>query len=77
MYKIPPLKIICDQLARLEVFADTQNLPNEILARINHALALCSHLLDELAQPQYNSVYFERQLAQLVERVGIIAQMVA
>lgn len=77
MHKIPPLKIICDQLARLEGFSDTQNLPNETLARINHALALCSHLLDELAQPQYNSVYFDRQLAQLTERVGVIAQMVA
>lgn len=77
MLKIPYLKTICDQLARLEVFADTPNLPNETLARINHALALCSHLLDEIAQPQYNSVYFERQLAQLTERVGTIAQMVA
>ena len=77
MHKISYLKTICDQLARLEVFADIQNLPNEILARVNHALALCSHLLDELAQPQYNSAYFERQLAQLTERVGIIAQMVA
>lgn len=77
MHKIPNLKIICDQIARLEVFANTDNLPNEILARINHALALCSHLLDELAQPQYNSAYFDRQLSQLTERVGIIAQMVA
>lgn len=77
MHKIPPLKIICDQLVRLEGFANTQNLPNETLARINHALALCSHLLDELAQPQYNSAYFERQLAQLTERVGTIARMVA
>ncbi len=77
MHKIPNLKIICDQLARLEVFADTQNLPNETLARINHALALCSHLLDELAQPQYNSAYLDHQLAQLTERVGVIAQMVA
>jgi hypothetical protein len=77
MHKIPPLKTICDQLARLEVFANTQNLPNEILARINHALALCSHLLDELAQPQYNSAYFDRQLSQLTARVGVIAQMVA
>ena len=77
MHKIPNLKTICDQIARLEVFADANNLPNETLARINHALALCSHLLDELAQPQYNSAYFERQLAQLVERVGVIALMVA
>ena len=77
MYKIPYLKTICDQIARLEVFADTHSLPNETLARINHALALCSHLLDELAQPQYNSAYFERQLDQLVKRVGVIAQMVA
>ena len=77
MHKIPNLKTICNQLARLEVFANMDNLPNETLARINHALALCSHLLDELAQPQYNSAYFERQLAQLIERVGIIAQMVA
>jgi hypothetical protein len=77
MHKIPYLKTICDQIVRLEVFANTDNLPNEILARINHALALCSHLLDELAQPQYNSVYFEHQLAQLVKRMGVIAQMVA
>ena len=46
-------------------------------AEINHALALCSHLLDEIAQPQYNSAYFERQLTQLTERVGVIAHMVA
>lgn len=77
MDKIPYLKTICDQIARLEVFANTQNLPNETLARINHALALCSHLLDEIQCPQYNSVYFERQLAQLTERVGTIALMVA
>lgn len=66
------LSIICDQNARIEVLTSAQKLPNSILEKVNYALSLSAHLLDELEHPQYNSVYFERQLADLVKRVDII-----
>ena len=66
MHKIPHLITICNHNATLEALF----LKHGATEEINHALALCSHLLDELAQPQYNSVYFERKLAELNHRVA-------
>lgn len=66
MHKIPYLIAICDHNATLEALF----LKYGATAEINHALALCSHLLDELERPQYNSVYFERQLAELNHRIA-------
>ena len=77
MQKTQYLSTLCDQNARIDELFDMDGLNAPIYERMNFALSLCGHLLDELAQPQYNSAYFDRQLAQLTERVGTIALMVA
>lgn len=74
MYKITYLQTICDLNAKMEVFEKTENLPNEILARLNHALALCSHLLDELLYLKPDTTgYFDNRLADLVKRVDLLS----
>lgn len=72
MQTITYLRTICEQHTRIEELTNAQKLPNEIMARVNHALALIAHLLDELQRPQYNSTYMERQLVDLTKRVNII-----
>ena len=74
MYKITYLKTICDLNAKMGVFEQTENLPNEILARLNHALALCSHLLDELLYLKPDTTgYFDNRLADLEKRVDLLS----
>jgi hypothetical protein len=51
-----------------------KKLPNKTMAKVNHALSLIAHLLDELQCPQYNSSYMERQLVDLAKRVDIIEE---
>ena len=77
MHKIPYLKTICDQNEKLEVFTNAQNLSNETLEKVNHALALCSHLLDELLylQPDITG-YFDHILADLIKRVDALPTIV-
>ena len=72
MQTITYLRTICEQHTRIEVLTSAQRLPNEIMAKVNHALALIAHLLDELQRPQYSFTYMEQQLADLVKRVDII-----
>lgn len=72
MNKIPYLITLCDQNARIDELFNTDGLTAPIYERMNFALSMCSHLLDELAQPQYNSAYFERQLARLVAEVDAL-----
>lgn len=77
MYKTPYLKTICDQNARLEVFVNTPNLSNETLAKVNHSLALCSHLLDELLYLKPDTTgYIDHILADLVKRVDSLPAIV-
>lgn len=66
------LSILCEQNARIDELFNTDGLTAPIYERMNYALSMCGHLLDELAQPQYNSVYFERQLAKLVAEVDAL-----
>ena len=72
MQKIPYLNTLCEQNARIDDLFDMDGLTAPIYERMNFALSLCGHLLDELAQPQYNSAYFERQLARLVAEVDAL-----
>lgn len=72
MPTIKYLITICEQHMKIEELTSAQKLPNEIMAKVNHALALIGHLLDELQHPQYNSNYMERQIADLIKRVNII-----
>lgn len=72
MQKIQYLSTLCDQNARIEELFNMDGLTAPIYERMNFALSMCSHLLDELAQPQYNSAYFERQLARLVADVDAL-----
>jgi hypothetical protein len=72
MQTITYLKTICEQHIKIEELTNARKLPNETMAKVNHALALIGHLLDELQYPQYNSDYMERQLVDLAKRVNII-----
>lgn len=74
MQTITYLRTICEQHIKIEELTNARKLPNEIMARVNHALALIGHLLDELQCPQYNSAYMERQLTDLTKRVNIIEE---
>ena len=74
MQTITYLRTICEQHMRIEGFTNAKKLPNQIMAKVNHALALIGHLLDELQKPHYNSVYMERQLADLTKRVNTIEE---
>lgn len=72
MQTITYLRIICEHHIKLDELIKARKLPNEIMARVNHALALIGHLLDELSHPQYSSAYMESQLVDLAKRVNII-----
>lgn len=72
MQKTQCLNTLCEQNARIDDLFDMDGLTAPIYERMNFALSLCAHLLDELAQPQYNSAYFERQLAKLVAKVDAL-----
>lgn len=72
MQTITYLRTICEQHIKIEELIKAQKLPNEIMARVNHALALIGHLLDELQRPQYSSSYMESQIADLIKRVNVI-----
>ena len=72
MQTITYLRTICEQHIRIDELTKAQKLPNEIMARVNHALALIGHLLYELQRPQYSSAYMEEQIADLIKRVNII-----
>lgn len=72
MQKINYLSTLCDQNARIDELSKGDGLSAPIYERMNFALSLCGHLLDELAQPQYDSAYFERQLARLVAEVDAL-----
>ena len=72
MQKTQYLSTLCDQNARIDELFNMDGLTAPIYERMNFALSLCGHLLDELAQPQYNSAYFERQLAKLVAKVDAL-----
>ena len=72
MQTITYLRTICEQHIKIEELTNARKLPNEIMARVNHALALIGHLLDELQHPQYSSAYMESQIADLIKRVNII-----
>ena len=74
MQTITYLRTICEHHIKLEEFTKAQKLPDETMARVNHALALIGHLLDELTHPQYNSAYMERQLIDLAQRIDIITK---
>ena len=76
MYKIPYLKAICTQGARLEVLSNAENLPYEAVQRAEHALILIDHLLAEIQCPQYSHAYMERQLDELERRVDFIADSI-
>ena len=72
MQTITYLRTICEQHIKIEELMNARKLPNETMARVNHALALIGHLLDELQHPHYNSAYMERQLADLTKRINTI-----
>lgn len=72
MQTITYLRTICEQHTRIDELTNARKLPNETMAKVNHALALIAHLLDELQQPHYSHVYMESQLADLIKRVNII-----
>lgn len=72
MQTIKYLRTICEQHIRIEGLTNAQKLPNKTMAKVNHALALIGHLLDELQHPQYNSTYMEERLIDLTQRVNII-----
>ena len=74
MQTITYLRTICEQHIRIEELTNAHKLPNNTMARVNHALALISHLLDELQHPHYDSAYMERQLVDLAKRVNIIEE---
>lgn len=74
MQTITYLRTICEQHIRIEGLTNARKLPNEIMAKVNHALALIGHLLDELQHPHYNSTYMEHQLVDLAKRVNIIEE---
>lgn len=74
MQTITYLRTICEQHTKIEVLTSVQRLPNKTMAKVNHALSMIAHLLDELEQPQYSSTYMERQLADLVKRVNAIEE---
>lgn len=74
MQTITYLRTICEHHIKLEELTNARRLPNETMARVNHALALIGHLLDELTHPHYNSAYMESQLADLAKRVNIIEE---
>lgn len=77
MHKIPYLQVICKQNIKLEVYTNAQNLSNETLARVNHALALCSNLLDELLYLDPDTTgYFDHILADFVKRVEALPAIV-
>ena len=72
MQTITYLRTICEQHIRIDELTKAQKLPNEIMAKVNHALALIGHLLDELTHPHYSSTYMEGQIVDLIKRVNII-----
>ena len=72
MQTIKYLRTICEHHIKLEGLTNARRLPNETMARVNHALALIGHLLDELTHQQYSSAYMESQLVDLAKRVNII-----
>jgi hypothetical protein len=74
MQTITYLRTICEQHTRIEELTSAKKLPNKTMAKVNHALSLIAHLLDELQCPQYNSAYMERQLVDLAKRVDIIEE---
>lgn len=74
MQTITYLRTICEHHIKLEELTKARKLPNETMARVNHALALIGHLLDELTHPQYSSAYMESQLVDLAKRVKIIEE---
>jgi hypothetical protein len=74
MKTIKYLRTICEQHTRIEGFTNAKRLPNVTMAKVNHALSMIAHLLDELEQPHYNSAYMERQLVDLTKRVNIIEE---
>ena len=74
MQTITYLITICEQHTKIEGLTNAQKLPNNTMARVNHALALIGYLLDELQHPHYNSAYMERQLVDLAKRVNIIEE---
>ena len=72
MQTITYLRTICEQHMKIEGLTNARKIPNNTMAKVNHALALIGHLLDELQRPQYNSTYMESQLVDLAKRVDII-----
>ena len=74
MQTITYLRTICEQHIRIDELTKAPKLPNETMAKVNHALALIGHLLDELQHPQYSSAYMEQQLVDLTKRVNTIEE---
>lgn len=72
MQKIKHLSIICEQNARIDELYNTRGLSPKTYERMNHALSMCGHLLDELQYPTETIEYLERQLASLVAEVDAL-----
>lgn len=72
MQKIKHLNILCNQNARIDELFNMDGLTAPIYERMNHALSMCAHLLDELQYPTESPVYFERELAKLVVDVDAL-----
>lgn len=66
------LSILCEQNARIDELFNTDGLTAPIYERMNHALSMCGHLLDELQYPTESPAYFERELANLVADVDAL-----
>ena len=69
------LKILCDQNARIDELFNTDGITIAIYERMNHALSMCGHLLDELQYPTDSPAYFERELTNLVTEVDALFDM--
>jgi hypothetical protein len=67
MQTITYLRTICEQHIKIDELTKAQKLPNKTMAKVNHALALIAHLLDELQHPHYSSTYMENQLDDLAK----------
>ena len=72
MNTISHLTTLCDQNARIDELFNTDGLTAPIYERMNHALSMCGHLLDELQCPTDSPAYFERELANLVAEVDAL-----
>ena len=66
------LRILCEQNAKINELFDKDGLSDAIYRRMNGALSMCGHLLDELQYPTESPAYFKHQLANLVAEVDAI-----